>query len=65
MVLCFESRTQRFAVAAAIAVEEVDGVGIVFAKFPTKEVNLCLDVPCAQVDLTIGTSLLTYISSTK
>ncbi|XP_051139532.1 subtilisin-like protease SBT3.6 isoform X2 [Andrographis paniculata] len=65
VLLCFETRTQRSAAAAARAVNEVDGVGLVFAKYPTKEVNLCLDVPCAQVDLTIGTSLLSYIATTS
>ncbi|KAI3446171.1 hypothetical protein Pfo_002836 [Paulownia fortunei] len=65
VLLCLETRTQRFAITAARSVKEVGGVGLVFAKFPTKEVNLCLDVPCAQVDLTIGTSLLTYIASTS
>ncbi|KAH6789400.1 hypothetical protein C2S51_004406 [Perilla frutescens var. frutescens] len=64
VVLCFETRTQRFAITAAVSVSDIGGVGVVFARFPTKEVNLCLDVPCAQVDLTIGTSLLSYISST-
>ncbi|KAL2477041.1 Subtilase family protein [Forsythia ovata] len=65
VLLCFESRLQRFPVNAASTVKSVQGIGLVFAKFRTKEVSLCLDVPCAQVDLTIGTSLLTYIGSTS
>ncbi|KAL2460081.1 Subtilase family protein [Abeliophyllum distichum] len=65
VLLCFESRLQRFPVNAARTVKNIQGIGLVFAKFRTKEVSLCLDVPCAQVDLTIGTSLLTYIGSTS
>lgn len=65
VLLCFESRIQKYPVNAARTVKNVQGIGLVFAKFQTKEVSLCLDVPCAQVDFTIGTSLLTYIGSTR
>ncbi|XP_075488536.1 subtilisin-like protease SBT3.6 isoform X1 [Primulina tabacum] len=65
VILCFESRSQRFVSTAESSVHEVEGVGIVFARFLTKEVSLCLEVPCAQVDFTIGTSILSYIASTR
>lgn len=65
VILCFETRSQRFVSTAESSVHEVEGVGIVFAKFLTKDVSLCLEVPCAQVDFTIGTSILSYIASTR
>ncbi|XP_073314315.1 subtilisin-like protease SBT3.9 isoform X1 [Primulina huaijiensis] len=65
VILCFESRSQRFVSTAESSVHEVEGVGIVFARFLTKDVSLCLEVPCAQVDFTIGTSILSYIASTR
>lgn len=65
VLLCFESRYQRSAVAAARTVQEGQGVGLIFARFLTKEVTMCLDVPCVHVDFTTGTSLLTYIASTR
>nr|GMD85723.1 subtilisin-like protease SBT3.9 isoform X1 [Ipomoea batatas] len=65
VLLCFESRYQRSAVAAARTVQEGQGVGLIFARFLTKEVTMCLDVPCVHVDFTTGTSLLTYIASTS
>ncbi|CDP20869.1 unnamed protein product [Coffea canephora] len=55
----------RSASAAATNVKEVEGVGLIFARFPTKEVALCLDVPCVQVDYATGASLLAYIGTTN
>ncbi|KZV57531.1 hypothetical protein F511_20460 [Dorcoceras hygrometricum] len=65
VILCFETRSQRFVATAENSVHEVEGVGLVFARFPTNDVSLCLEAPCAQVDFTIGTSLLSYIASTS
>lgn len=65
VLLCFESESQRSAIAAARNVKDVEGLGLIFAKFPTKEVTLCSDVPCIQVDFALGTTLLTYIGTTK
>ncbi|KAL3539020.1 hypothetical protein ACH5RR_002386 [Cinchona calisaya] len=65
VLLCFESESQRSANAAAINVRKVDGVGLIFARFPTKEVILCSDVPCIQLDFALGTTLLTYIGTTN
>ena len=64
-LLCFESESQRSARAATTDVKEVEGVGLIFARFPTKEVALSLNVPCVQVDYAIGTYLLAYIGTTK
>ncbi|CAI0378249.1 unnamed protein product [Linum tenue] len=63
VILCFQSRSQRSATVALTMVEDVEAVGLVFARVPTKDVSSCYRVPCAQVDFTIGTSLLTYIGS--
>ncbi|CAI9103723.1 OLC1v1002262C3 [Oldenlandia corymbosa var. corymbosa] len=63
VILCFESQSQRSAISAARNVLIAGGVGLIFARFPTKEVALCTDVPCIQVDFSLATTLLTYIGS--
>ncbi|XP_059647607.1 subtilisin-like protease SBT3.9 [Cornus florida] len=65
VVLCFQSVTQRSAATAADTVVDVQGVGVIFAQIPTKDVELILDVPCVQVDFTIGTYLLTYLATSS
>ncbi|THG18954.1 hypothetical protein TEA_029303 [Camellia sinensis var. sinensis] len=65
VVLCFQSQPQRSAAYAARAVLDIEGVGVIFAQFPTKDVTLFLGIPCVQVDFTIGTYLLTYMESTS
>ncbi|XAR72774.1 Tripeptidyl-peptidase II [Bertholletia excelsa] len=65
VVLCFQSRSQRYAAYAASAVSEVQGVGVIFAQSPTKDVSLSFGIPCVQVDFILGTYLLTYIESTS
>ncbi|KAL7206811.1 hypothetical protein ACSBR2_019504 [Camellia fascicularis] len=65
VVLCFQSQPQRSAAYAARAVLDIEGVGVIFAQFPTKDVTLFLGIPCVQVDFIIGTYLLTYMESTS
>ncbi|KAJ7967255.1 Subtilisin-like protease [Quillaja saponaria] len=64
-VLCFQSRTQRSATVAIRTVMEIQGTGLIFAQFPTKEVALFWSIPFVQVDFSVGTSLLTYIGTTR
>ncbi|PSS29469.1 Subtilisin-like protease [Actinidia chinensis var. chinensis] len=63
VVLCFQSRPQRSATNAARTVQEIEGVGVIFAQFPTKDVALSFSIPCVQVDFVIGTYLLTYMET--
>ncbi|CAN1256046.1 Subtilisin-like protease SBT3.2 [Linum perenne] len=64
VILCFQSRSQRSVNSAITTVEDVEASGLIFARLlTTKDVSSCYGVPCAQVDFTIGTSLLTYIGS--
>ena len=65
VVLCFQSRFQRSATIAINTVMDVEGVGLIFAQFPRKEVTESWDIPCVQVDFVIGTTLLTYIGMTR
>lgn len=65
IVLCFQSRSQRSMSVAARTVQEARGVGLIFARFPSKVVDLSLSIPGIQVDYAIGTFLLTYIGATR
>ncbi|KAJ6346081.1 hypothetical protein OIU78_008672 [Salix suchowensis] len=65
VILCFESRSQRSNIVARRTVLDVKGVGLIFAQFPTKDVTLSLDIPSIQVDLAIGTYLLTYMEASR
>ncbi|XP_030522893.1 subtilisin-like protease SBT3.9 isoform X1 [Rhodamnia argentea] len=65
VVLCFQSRSQRSATVAISTVTAVEGIGLIFAQFPSKDVTVSSRIPCVQVDFTIGTSLLTYMEATR
>ncbi|KAA8536048.1 hypothetical protein F0562_028526 [Nyssa sinensis] len=65
VVLCFQSRSQRSAATAARTVLDAQGVGVIFAQIPTKDVILSSDVPCIQVDYAMGTYLLTYMETSN
>ncbi|KAK2978280.1 hypothetical protein RJ640_017131 [Escallonia rubra] len=65
VVLCFQSRSLRSVASAARNVQNVEGVGLIFAQFPTKDVPLSMGIPCVQVDFTMGTYLLTYIGTAR
>ncbi|KAF8405313.1 hypothetical protein HHK36_010217 [Tetracentron sinense] len=65
VVLCFQARLQRSATVTARIVTRARAVGLIYAQFPTKDVALSLDIPCVQVDFIIGTTLLTYIETTR
>ncbi|XP_010271499.1 PREDICTED: subtilisin-like protease SBT3.9 isoform X2 [Nelumbo nucifera] len=65
VVLCFQSRLKGSASIATKTVARVRGVGVIFAQFPTKDIASTSGIPCVQVDYTIGTSVLTYIESTR
>ncbi|XP_006829160.2 subtilisin-like protease SBT3.9 [Amborella trichopoda] len=65
VVLCFQSRSQGSAVVAIKTVKEVQGVGLIFAQFPTKDVFSSIDFPFVQVDYQIATIILAYIQKTR
>ncbi|KAJ8763391.1 hypothetical protein K2173_002274 [Erythroxylum novogranatense] len=65
VILCFQSRSQRSSMIARQTVLDVQGIGVIFAQFPTKDVSVSLDIPCVQVDFVIGTSLLTYMAGSS
>ncbi|XP_024989329.1 subtilisin-like protease SBT3.9 [Cynara cardunculus var. scolymus] len=63
IVLCFQSLTRSLAASTARNVQEVGGVAIIFAQYPTKDVTLTFAIPCVQIDFSIGTSLVIYAES--
>ncbi|XP_048233661.1 subtilisin-like protease SBT3.6 isoform X2 [Ricinus communis] len=65
VILCFQSRSQRSSTSAVTTVLDVQGVGLIFAQYPTKDVFMSLDFPLVQVDFAIGTYLLTYMEADR
>uniref|UniRef100_A0A1D1XBY5 Subtilisin-like protease SDD1 n=1 Tax=Anthurium amnicola TaxID=1678845 RepID=A0A1D1XBY5_9ARAE len=65
VVLCFQSRLQKSALVATKTVMKAHGTGIIFAQFPTMDVSSTLGVPCVQVDFETGTTVLSYMGSTR
>ncbi|XP_044488065.1 subtilisin-like protease SBT3.6 isoform X3 [Mangifera indica] len=65
IVICFQSRSQRSVATAARTVLAVQGVGLIFAQFPTKDVQFFFDIPSVLVDFVIATSLLTYMEASS
>uniref|UniRef100_A0A2P2JHL8 Subtilisin-like protease SBT3.5 n=1 Tax=Rhizophora mucronata TaxID=61149 RepID=A0A2P2JHL8_RHIMU len=65
VILCFQTQTQRSGNVARRTVLDVQGVGLIFARFPTKEISWSLDIPSVQVDFAIATSLLTYTETSR
>lgn len=65
VILCFQTHYQRFSTTAIRTVLKVGGVGLIFAKSPSKDVTESVEVPCVEVDFVTGTSLLTYMVSTR
>ncbi|KAJ4777035.1 Subtilisin-like protease SBT3.6 [Rhynchospora pubera] len=65
VVLCFQTRTQRMASVATDTVKSSQGVGVIFAQSLTKDTAFSFDIPCVQVDFEAGTSILSYIGTTK
>lgn len=65
VVLCFQSRSQRSATIAGISVRNALGSGVIFAQSPTKDVTYPRGIPSVFVDLTVGTSILNYIESSR
>ncbi|RDX73230.1 Subtilisin-like protease SBT3.6, partial [Mucuna pruriens] len=64
-ILCFQSRSQRSATVAIRTVKEVEGAGLVFAQFPSKDVDPSGSKPCVQVDYITGTTILSYMEATR
>ena len=64
-ILCFQSGSQRSAMGAIRTVTEVQGSGIIFAQYPSKDVALSWSIPSVQVDFITGTSILSYMLATR
>ncbi|XP_057969305.1 subtilisin-like protease SBT3.9 [Malania oleifera] len=65
-VLCFQAYNQSSATIALRAVLEAKGAAVIFAQYPSKDVNKVNSViPFVQVDNIIGVSLLRYIEITS
>ncbi|KAG5145358.1 hypothetical protein JHK84_030901 [Glycine max] len=64
-ILCFQSRSQRSATVAIRTVTEAGGAGLIFAQFPTKDVDTSWSKPCVQVDFITGTTILSYMEATR
>ncbi|RHN61365.1 putative tripeptidyl-peptidase II [Medicago truncatula] len=60
-----QPRSQRSATAAVRTVMEVEGVGLIYAQFPTNDVDMCWGIPSVQVDFTAGTKILSYMEATR
>ncbi|KAJ3692755.1 hypothetical protein LUZ60_011850 [Juncus effusus] len=65
VVLCFQTRAQRMASVAAETVRNSNGVGVIFAQFLTRDTTSSFDIPCLQIDFESGTSVLSYITTTR
>jgi hypothetical protein len=64
-ILCFQPRSQRSATAAVRTVMEVEGVGLIYAQFPTNDVDMSWGIPSVQVDFTAGTKILSYMEAIR
>lgn len=64
-ILCFQSRSQRSATAAVRTVIEAEAVGLIYAQFPTKDVDMSWEIPSVQVDFIAGTKILSYMEATR
>lgn len=64
-VLCFQTRTQRLSSDAALSVYSAKGIGVVYAQIPTKTIISSPLIPCVQVDFEVGTSILSYIRTSR
>ncbi|KAF2322835.1 hypothetical protein GH714_031250 [Hevea brasiliensis] len=65
VIVCFQSWSQRSGTTARRTVLDVQGVGLIFAQFPDKDVILSLDIPSVQVDFAIATYLLAYMEASR
>lgn len=65
VVLCFQSRSIRSATTVARTIKKLQGVGLIFAQFPAKDVVVSSIIPCVQVDFELGTHLLAYMVTTR
>ncbi|CAI8616888.1 unnamed protein product [Vicia faba] len=64
-ILCFQSRSQRSATTAVRTVMEAEAVGLIYAQFPTKDVDMSWDIPSVQVDFIAGTKILSYMEAAR
>ncbi|KAL5833213.1 hypothetical protein ACOSQ3_016887 [Xanthoceras sorbifolium] len=63
IILCFsKSDTQKIGTAtAAVSVQQAGGVGLIFARSHDNGLDVCVLIPCIQVDYEVGTQILSYI----
>ena len=50
---------------AAREVAEAGGVGLIYAQFPTSQLDSCDSIPCIKVNYEVGTQILTYIRKAR
>ncbi|XP_038706055.1 subtilisin-like protease SBT3.9 isoform X1 [Tripterygium wilfordii] len=65
VIICFQSPSQKTAATAIRTVLRVQGAGLIFAQFPSKDVTISSYIPCVHVDFTIGTYLLSYMDASS
>ncbi|XP_058735117.1 subtilisin-like protease SBT3.5 isoform X2 [Vicia villosa] len=65
VILCFQSRSQRSAMAAVRTVMEAEAAGLIYAQFPTINVDMSWNIPSIQVDFIAGTKILSYMEATR
>lgn len=65
VILCFQTRGQRSPLVAAKTASRAHGAGLIFSQFLTKDIAPVFDLPCIQLDVETGTSILTYMDRTR
>lgn len=65
VVLCFQSRSLRSGTTVARTIQKLQGVGLIFAQFPAKDVIVSSNIPCVQVDFELGTHLVAYMGTSR
>ncbi|KAL5053945.1 hypothetical protein RYX36_034627 [Vicia faba] len=64
-ILCFQSRSQQSTMTTVRIVMEVEAMSLIYAYFPTKDVDMSWDIPFVQVDFIAGTKILSYMEATR
>ena len=64
-VLCFQTRNQRPSNDAALSVYTTKGIGVIFTQIPSKTIPSAPLIPCIQVDFEVGTSIISYIQTSR
>ncbi|KAL6348864.1 hypothetical protein AAG906_033520 [Vitis piasezkii] len=65
IILCFSKSDKQDIISASGAVLEAGGIGLIFAQFPTSQLESCDLIPCIKVNYEVGTQILTYIRKAR